>query len=156
MKERTFGLEEVRKAYLRDVVNVKIYLEKISNMDIVEVDKYNYLNALAKSGISKISANDDEFELSPYQQQQRQIQEQQIRQLKLQQADIKKEIVGVDSMPGVDLRSLIRRAVDSQKDTSAMLRDNLIEAGVLDIEKMRTLNPWEQVTNQFSNLITFI
>ena len=140
-------MEEVRKAYLRDVVNVKIYLEKIANFDVVEVDKYNYLNAITSNGINKISVpnNDDEYELSPYQQGLRQVQEQQIRNLKVQHANIKNEIVGINSTPSADLRGLIRRAVDSANNTSIQFRDNLITAGVLDVEKMRTLNPWEQV-----------
>lgn len=140
-------MEEVRKAYLRDVVNVKIYLEKIATFDVVEVDKYNYLNAIASSGINKITdtINDDDYELSPYQQGLRQVQEDQIRQLKSQHAGIKNEIVGINSTPSVDLRSLIRKAVESVNNTSIQFRDNLITAGLLDIEKMRTLNPWEQV-----------
>jgi len=145
LKERTFALEDIRKSYLRDVVNVKICLEKITSIDIVEVDKYNYLTAIASSGIGAVSSIEDEIELSPYQQQQRQIQEQQIRQLRIQQNEIKDITAGVKIMPSCDLRSMIKRATESVHDTSAQLRENLIEAGLVDVESMRTLNPWEQV-----------
>lgn len=137
-------MEEIRKSYLRDVVNVKIYLEKISKYDIVEVDKYNYLAAISKSGRNVAVVIDDDIELSPYQQQQRQIQEQQIRQLRLQQSQIKEEIVGIEGIPSTDMRGFIKRAIDAVNDSSAQVRDNLLEAGVIDIQALRTLNPWEQ------------
>ena len=57
---------------------------------------------------------------------------------------MKDGLYDLHTVPSIDLRTLVKKAKESSKSTSAELMDNLIEAGVVDPETCRTLNPWEQ------------
>lgn len=47
-------------------------------------------------------------------------------------------------VPSVDIRELINRTKSCMQQSSAQMRENLIDAGFIDPETCRTLNPWEQ------------
>lgn len=57
---------------------------------------------------------------------------------------LKQNMYDLHTVPSVDLRSLVENARASVQQNSAQLRDGLVDAGLLDPETLRTLNPWDQ------------
>ena len=57
---------------------------------------------------------------------------------------LKQNMYDLHTLPSVDLRSLVDNARCSVGKTSAQLRESLVDAGLLDPETLRTLNPWDQ------------
>ena len=57
---------------------------------------------------------------------------------------LKQNMYDLHTLPSVDLRSLVENVRQSVRQTSAQLRESLVDAGLLDPETLRTLNPWDQ------------
>lgn len=57
---------------------------------------------------------------------------------------LKQNLYDLHTLPSVDLRSLVENVRQSVGQTSAQLRESLVDAGLLDPETLRTLNPWDQ------------
>lgn len=57
---------------------------------------------------------------------------------------LKQNMYDLHTLPSVDLRSLVENVRQSVGQSSAQLRESLVDAGLLDPESLRTLNPWDQ------------
>jgi len=57
---------------------------------------------------------------------------------------LKQNMYDLHTLPSVDLRELVENVRQSVRQTSAQLRETLVDAGLLDPETLRTLNPWDQ------------
>jgi L-lactate utilization protein LutC len=57
---------------------------------------------------------------------------------------LKQNMYDLHTLPSVDLRGLVENARASVRQSSAQLREGLVDAGLLDPETLRTLNPWDE------------
>ena len=117
LRERVHIVDDIRSAYLRDVISVKIHLDSI--------------NAVAMSNnapsVDAINASDnddhDQQQLS---------------------AKVQDSLSDLHTIPSIDIRKLIEKATESIHQTSIQLRESLIDNGLMDPETLQTLNPWDQ------------
>ncbi len=58
--------------------------------------------------------------------------------------DMRESLTQLHAVPSVDLRETIERVKKNVNMTSTQLRDNLIDAGLLDPSTCKTQNPWEK------------
>ncbi len=58
--------------------------------------------------------------------------------------DMFDSLQNLHTVPSVDLREAIDKVRSNMTQSSTQLRDNLIDAGLLDPSTCKTLNPWEQ------------
>ena len=116
MVERNLTLDSIRGSYLRDVISIKYNLDQIRNIKLESIKASHICDHCREKGIpcNRPLAIADDI------------------------------LYSVDALPSVDLRFLIDKAKESEHATSSALRDNLLDAGILDYETMKTLNPWEE------------
>ncbi len=110
LQERSLSLTTFRDAYLKDVISVKYYLDKIAQIKLPD---------------GKPEIGIDMYDLH--------------------------------TIPSVDLRCLIDKALQSQNATSLQLRETLLQAGLVNASG-KDLNPWEKsrsyrkaLKNRFGN-----
>ncbi|KAJ1436832.1 hypothetical protein B484DRAFT_248264 [Ochromonadaceae sp. CCMP2298] len=100
LRERNNALENVRSSYLRDVLSVKLHLDRLLD-----------LAAKTEGQFSQLIAD---------------------------------TLYDLHAVPSLDLRGLVKEAQGAPGQSSAQLRDNFVDLGILDPATLRTLNPWDQ------------
>jgi hypothetical protein len=118
LKERNSTLEGVRTAYLRDVISIKYNLDQVANfqIDSGKVAASQTCESCKEQGITCI-----------------------------RKLAIKDDLLySLDSLPSLDLKFLVEKARNSPAQTSSQMKENLIDAGLLDWESGGSIKPWEE------------
>lgn len=117
LRERNRIADDLRSAYLRDVITVKTFIDKI--VQTSEGSRAAQTNAAVPSSSSTAEHN------------------------RLMDTAIKYKDE-VQLIPTIDLRQLIDDAKQSFYFSSQQMQDTLTEAGLIDPDSEKTLNAWEK------------
>lgn len=115
LQDRIGAFFALRDSYYRDVVSIKLHLEKVKD--------FRFGVEEGKSGEAATAALSGEIKAAQ---------------------ELQKDLYSVHALPLIDFRQLIDRAARGTNESSIQLTENLIQAGILNVTTGKAYNSWEK------------
>jgi len=125
LQDRIVAFSSLRDSYYRDVVSVKLHMEKVANFKFEKIQ-----NEAGKKGSEEGKVEVREVEDKA---------EEAISAAKKLQADL----YSVHALPNINFQTLLDRARVTG-ESSTQLKENLLQAGLINVTTGKMFNPWEK------------